>query len=143
MIFIILFISSFEVNEVNHFPALTALFPLVFLSNLFIAFEVKLLTNPGKLSLVKGIAMLVSACYDPPDWIIVDSLALLDFTSVDMLLAKAFLILFVCLVVRNNYVAVLHHQSFSFLILILFLSYFLLLVFICVIVFFSLTLAYW
>ena len=43
-------------NKVNPFPVLTAPFPLIFLSNLFIAFEAKLLTNPGKLSLAKGIA---------------------------------------------------------------------------------------
>ena len=52
----ILIISSFEINRVNRFSALTAPFPLIFLSNLFIAFEVKLLTNPGKLSLAKGTA---------------------------------------------------------------------------------------
>ena len=58
MIFIILiisFISSFEITKVNPFSALTAPFPLMSLSNLFIAFEVKLLTNPGTLSLAKGI----------------------------------------------------------------------------------------
>ena len=55
MILIISFISSFEVNKVNPFPALTAPFRLIFLSSLFIAFEDKLLTNPGKLSLAKGI----------------------------------------------------------------------------------------
>ena len=40
-------------NKVNPFPALIAPFPLIFLSNLFVAFEAKLLTNPGKLSLGK------------------------------------------------------------------------------------------
>ena len=55
MILIILFISSFKINKVN--PALAAPFPLIFLSNLFIAFEVKLLTNPGELSLGKGTAI--------------------------------------------------------------------------------------
>ena len=54
----IIFISSFEINKVNLFP-LTAPFPLIFLSNLFIAFESKLLTNAGKLSLAKGLAMFV------------------------------------------------------------------------------------
>ena len=56
IIFIISFISSFEVNKVNPFP-------LIFLSNLVIALEVKLLTNPGKLSLAKGIAIFVSALF--------------------------------------------------------------------------------
>ena len=31
-------------------------FPLIFLSSLFIAFEVKLINNPGTLFLAKGIA---------------------------------------------------------------------------------------
>ena len=60
----------------NDFITVTAPFPLIFLSNLFIAFEVKLLTDQGKLSLAKGIATFVSACFpklanqepkDPPD----------------------------------------------------------------------------
>ena len=76
MILIISFLSSFKTNKVNPFPALTGPFPLIFLSNLFIAFEVKLLTNPGKLSLAKEIAMVVGVFFpklpnqepkDPPD----------------------------------------------------------------------------
>ena len=76
MILIIPIISSIEINKVNPFPALTAPFPLIFLSNLLVAFEVKLLTNPGKLSLAKGIAIFVSVFFpklpnheskDPPD----------------------------------------------------------------------------
>ena len=47
-IIFISFISSFEINKVNSFPTLKAPFPLIFLSNLFNALEVKLLTNPGK-----------------------------------------------------------------------------------------------
>ena len=56
-----MFISSFEINKVNPFAAFTAAFkiPLVFLSNIFIAFEVILLTNPGKLFLAEGIARSV------------------------------------------------------------------------------------
>ena len=81
IILIISFISSFKINKVNPFPALTAPFPLMFLSNVFIAFEVKLLTNPGKLFLGRGIAIFASAFFpklpnqelrDPPDWIILD-----------------------------------------------------------------------
>ena len=53
------FISSFEINKVNPFPALTACFPLISLSNWFIASEAKFFTNPGKLSLAKGIARFV------------------------------------------------------------------------------------
>ena len=63
MILIISFISSFEINKVNPFRALTAPFPLIFHSSLFIAFEVKLLTNPIKLSLAKAIAIFVSAFF--------------------------------------------------------------------------------
>ena len=63
MILIISFISSLEINKVNPFLALTSPFPLIFLSNLFIAFEVKLLTNPQKLSLAKGIAIFFSAFF--------------------------------------------------------------------------------
>ena len=48
---IISFISPFKINRVNLFPVLTAQFPLIFLVNLFTEFEVKLLANPGKLSL--------------------------------------------------------------------------------------------
>ena len=53
LILIISFISSFKINKVNSFPSLSS-FPLIFLSDLFIASETKLLTNPGKLSLAKG-----------------------------------------------------------------------------------------
>ena len=63
MILKISFISSFEINKVNFFPALEAPFLLIFLSNLFIVFEVKLLTTPGKFSLAKGIPIFVSAFF--------------------------------------------------------------------------------
>ena len=63
MILIILFIIKIKVNKANPFPALTALFSLIFLSNLFIAFEVKLLTTPGILFLVKEIAVFVNAFF--------------------------------------------------------------------------------
>ena len=63
MILIISFVSSFEINKVNPFPALTAPFSLIFLSNLFIAFEAKLLTNLGKLSVAKINARSVSAFF--------------------------------------------------------------------------------
>ena len=66
-----------------------------------------MLTNPDKLSL----AMFVSAFVpklpnqepkDQPDWIILDIWAIQSFISVEILLAKAFLTLVVCLVVTNN-----------------------------------------
>ena len=51
-ILIISCISSFEINEVNPFPALTTLFSLIQFSNLLIAFEAAfeaiLFTNPAK-----------------------------------------------------------------------------------------------
>ena len=70
-----------------------------------------MLTNPGKLSLSKGIAMFVSGFFpklsnqkpkDPPDWNILDIWALLSFISVGILLAKASVNLVICLVVKNN-----------------------------------------
>ena len=98
-------------KKVNPFPALTAPFQLIFVSNLFIAFEVILLTNPGKLSLAKEIAIFASV-FSPkllnqepkylPDWIIWDIWALLRFIFVEILLAKTFLISILCLVVRSN-----------------------------------------
>ena len=54
---------SSKINKVNRFPALTAPFPFIFLSNLFIAFEVKLLTNPGKSSLAQGKAIFGNAFF--------------------------------------------------------------------------------
>ena len=42
------------IYQKEQFPALAARFRLIFYSNLFIAFEVKFLTNPGILSLAKG-----------------------------------------------------------------------------------------
>ena len=63
MILIILFIIKIKINKANPFPSLTALFSLIFLSNLFIAFEVKLLTTPGNLFLVKEIAVFANAFF--------------------------------------------------------------------------------
>ena len=81
MILITTFIYLIEINKLNSFPALTALSPLTFLSNLFIAFQAKLLINPNKQSLAKKIAISVNYLFaklpypepkDPPDWIILD-----------------------------------------------------------------------
>ena len=59
--------------------------------------------------LVKGTTFILGpaslpykASRNPPDWIIVDCCALLSFTSVIILLAKAFLILVFCFVARNT-----------------------------------------
>ena len=53
------FISSLKMNKVNPFPAMIVHFPFIYLLTLFFAFEAKLLTNPGKLSLAKGIAIFL------------------------------------------------------------------------------------
>ena len=60
MVLIKSFISLFKIHKVNPSPALATPFPLIFLSNLFIAFEAKLFTNPGNLPLAKGISII---CY--------------------------------------------------------------------------------
>ena len=63
------------------------------------------------MSVAKAIATFLSAFFpklpnqepkEMPDWIILDIWALLSFLSGDILLAKAFLILAVCLVARKN-----------------------------------------
>ena len=59
IILIISFISSFEINKVTPFSALAAPFPPIFLSNIFVAYEVRLLTYPGKLYLAKGIEIFL------------------------------------------------------------------------------------
>ena len=46
--------------------------------------------------------VLIKTPKDPPDWTVLNIWALLNFISVDIFLAKAFLILVVCLVVRNK-----------------------------------------
>ena len=111
LILITSFISSFKINKVDLFPGLAAPLPLIFHSNLFIAFETKLLTNPGKSSLAKGLARSVSAFFlnyltknqkiHLIEWIILLIWVLLSFISFGILLAKGFLILVVCLV-RNS-----------------------------------------
>ena len=54
-------------NKVNPFLAVAALFPLVLVSNLFIAFEAAfeetLLAKSGKLSLEKGLARSVAVVF--------------------------------------------------------------------------------
>ena len=63
MILIISFIPSFKINKVNLSPSFTALFRLTVLSNLFVTFEVKFLTNSGKQSLAKGVVTFVIAFF--------------------------------------------------------------------------------
>ena len=64
MILIIPFRSSSEIDKGYPFLAFAAPSPIIFLSNLFIAFEiVKLLTNPGTLSLAGRIAIFVRAFF--------------------------------------------------------------------------------
>ena len=63
IVLIISFIYSFEIKKNYAFSSLRAPFPLIFLLNLLTAFEVKLLTNPGKLFLAKGIATFAIAFF--------------------------------------------------------------------------------
>ena len=65
MILKISFIPSLKINEVNPFPALTAILKKIFFffQNFLIAFEAKLHTNPVKLSLDKGISRSVNAFF--------------------------------------------------------------------------------
>ena len=114
MILKISFISSFERDKLNPFPALIAPFPHILLPNLFIAFEVKLHTNPGKLSLPKGIARFFNAF----------------FPKLANKEPKLFILFF-----KKIHVAILHLQCFSYLVLILFLSYFCLQILICLIMY--------
>ena len=50
-------------STVNNFPALTDPFQLIVISNFFIAFGAKSLTNSGKLSPAKVIAAVLSDFY--------------------------------------------------------------------------------
>ena len=49
------YISSFQVNIVDPFPALTAPFPLIFLSYLSNIYKIAFVANVGKTFLPKGI----------------------------------------------------------------------------------------
>ena len=60
MVLIIPFVS--DINKVSLFPALTAPFLYIFQICL-LHLKLNLLTNPGKLSLAKGIATFVSAVF--------------------------------------------------------------------------------
>ena len=64
MILIVCLISSSEMNKANPLPALTSRSPLILLSNLFTAFEAEfeaiLITNPGNISLEKGMSRSVT-----------------------------------------------------------------------------------
>ena len=51
------------ISFISSFLYLAGPFPLIFLSNLFIVLELKLPTNPGKLSLAKITATLVSTFF--------------------------------------------------------------------------------
>ena len=110
-------------NKVNPFLALTALCPLIFLSNLSNTDEVALFANLGKTSLSKGavrsnntfVIKLPSVLpRNPPERIILDNCALLSFISVNLLLVKAFLILvFKNVLLKIIYVVILCLEIFS------------------------------
>ena len=95
MVLIISFISSLEINKVIPFLYLRTIFPLISISNLFIAFEIKLLNNSDKLSVANGIASFSSVIFsklanqepeDPPDWTDFEYLSVARFyTSWDII----------------------------------------------------------
>ena len=98
-------------NKVRPFPALIAPCRLIFLSNLSNTDKVALVANSGKTSLVKGttssnntflLKLPIILPRNPPGSTISENLALLSFISDDLFLAKVFLILVFCLIVRNN-----------------------------------------
>ena len=99
---IMLFISSFRIIKINSFPVLTAVFPIIFLSNLYTAFEGKLFTSPSKLSLAKGIVTSIITNLsklpnqEPKD------LSNVKFYTCSRTDSKTFLVLVICLVVINN-----------------------------------------
>ena len=104
-------ISSFEMNKVKIFQVLTAPRSLIFLSNLFKRDEVALVANLGITSLTKGTARSSNTFLSKlpnvlprnlPDWIALDNKDLLSFIFTSILLAKAFLFVVFCLVVKNN-----------------------------------------
>ena len=148
MILLIPFIFSFKINKVNTFLASTT----PFLSNLFIAFEVRLITNPGKLSLAKGITVFVSAFFpklpnqvpkDLPDWNILDLWFLLCVILLTYYYQKHFLINLFVFLLEIIHVVILHLQKFPYLVLKLFLSFFRCVFNLFKCVFVSLTLASW
>ena len=91
IILVIPFISSFKINRINPFPALTATFPLIFLSNLLITFEVKLLKELQNFLVLFFLQYLAK-----------NQKIHLTGVSVEIFFSKAFPFLVVCLVVRTN-----------------------------------------
>ena len=115
MIWVMFFIYLFELDQVNPFPAWTAPFPLICFFQIYLLhLKLNCLLIIHIKSLAKGIAtfvcllVLFSPNYqtkepkDLPDWIILDIWTLVSFISVNILFAKKFLNLVVCLGVRNN-----------------------------------------
>ena len=96
-------VYSFEMNNVNSFPAIRISFRLILFPNLLIlhksAFEAILLSNPGKSLLEKETPRIFIAFLpnwpkqepiNPPHWITLDIWALLSFAFIYILLAKSF-----------------------------------------------------
>ena len=115
-------ISLFEIDKKNFFPASTSLCPVIFLSSLYIIFEVAFeaicLNNRDKTSLVKGAASFVivslsnvspklaNPLSEVPEIHLIELLETLSFTMFYIFLVKTFPILI------SSFVAI-HLKSFS------------------------------
>ena len=119
-------------------------FHVFFLQNYLLPTKLSVVASGDKVSLGKETENSINASFpnlfillwrNLPDCIILDNWALLSFIYVDILLAKAFVILVFCIGVNNNKWGKSLHLEISFLLfLILFHSYYLLQTPVCLIV---------
>ena len=119
-------------------------FHVFFLQNYLLQTKLSVVASGDNVPLGKGTENSINASFpnlfillwrNLPDCIILDNWALLSFIYVDILLAKAFVILVFCIGVNNNKWGKSLHLEISFLLfLILFHSYYLLQTPVCLIV---------
>ena len=119
-------------------------FHVFFLQNYLLQTKLSVVASGDNVPLGKGTENSINASFpnlfillwrNLPDCIILDNWALLSFIYVDILLAKAFVVLVFCIGVNNNKWGKSLHLEISFLLfLILFHSYYLLQTPVCLIV---------